>query len=48
MVDQAKHGKNNILISLRKVESEVMRLTRGSEYYLRKVIHKEGNANCAS
>jgi hypothetical protein len=28
-----------------KIESEVVGLTRGSEYYPRKVIHKEGKAN---
>lgn len=44
MVDQAEDGKNNILISLRKIESEVMDLTRGSEYYPRNVMHKESNA----
>jgi len=45
LVDQAEDGKNNTLISLRKIESEFMCLTHGSEYYPRKVIHKEGNAN---
>ena len=45
MVNQPEDGKNNILISLMKIKSEVVGLTRGSEYYPRKVIHKAGNAN---
>jgi hypothetical protein len=45
LVDQAEDAKNYILISFRKIEREVMGLTRGSKYYPRKVIHKEGNAN---
>lgn len=44
MIDQAE-DERNILISLRKIECEVMGLTCGSEYYPRKVIHMEGNAN---
>lgn len=44
MVDQAEGGKN-ILMSFRKIESEVVRLTRGSEFYPRKVIHMEDNVN---
>jgi hypothetical protein len=47
LVDQAEDGNNNILISLGKIESEVMGLTHGSEYYKRKLIHKEGNAKSA-
>jgi hypothetical protein len=44
LVDQVE-DERNILISLRKIECEVVGLTRGSEYYPRKVIHKEGKAN---
>jgi len=32
-------------MSFRKIESEVVRLTRGSEFYPRKVIHMEDNVN---
>lgn len=45
MIEHAENGKNNTLISLRKMESEFMGLTYGSKYYPRKVIDKEGNAN---
>jgi hypothetical protein len=45
LIEHAENGKNNTLISLRKMESEFMGLTYGSKYYPRKVIDKEGNAN---